>query len=286
MDATTSSLKKFTVSMLYANRRTAQEALRHAHVNARTRRAECNGSGAPIRTGGTAHLAWARVAGLKENPMILSFRPVSPFRRLRLPASPSWPASRPRPRPPRRARRIPPPAVDEPAGAESPEIAVVAGGCFWGVQGVFQHVNGVISAVSGYAGGAAATAHYDMTSTRRHRARGIGADHLRPAQDQLREDSADLLLGRARSDRAQSPGAGPGHAISLGDLPVERRAGARRQGLYRSSSIRRTRSAPTSSPTIEPGKPSIAAEAYHQDYLAHNPTIPTSPSTTCRRSPT
>ena len=48
-------------------------------------------------------------------------------------------------------RMIPPPAVDEPAGA-SEEVAVVAGGCFWGVQGVFQHVYGVVSAVSGYAG--------------------------------------------------------------------------------------------------------------------------------------
>ena len=41
---------------------------------------------------------------------------------------------------------------------------MVAGGCFWGVQGVFQHVDGVKSAVSGYDGGAASTAHYDMTS--------------------------------------------------------------------------------------------------------------------------
>ena len=61
------------------------------------------------------------------------------------------------------ARRVPPPAVDEPASGAR-EVAVLAGGCFWGVQGVFSHVDGVTSAVSGYAGGAAATAHYDMTS--------------------------------------------------------------------------------------------------------------------------
>ena len=41
---------------------------------------------------------------------------------------------------------------------------MLAGGCFWGVQGVYQHVDGVVSAVSGYDGGAQATAHYDMTS--------------------------------------------------------------------------------------------------------------------------
>ena len=45
------------------------------------------------------------------------------------------------------------------------EVAVLAGGCFWGVQGVFQHVNGVTNAVSGYAGGEKATAHYEMVST-------------------------------------------------------------------------------------------------------------------------
>ena len=60
---------------------------------------------------------------------------------------------------------IPAPAVDEPASGATSETAVLAGGCFWGVQGVFQHVKGVTSAVSGYAGGARATAHYDDVST-------------------------------------------------------------------------------------------------------------------------
>ena len=54
-----------------------------------------------------------------------------------------------------------------------------------------------------------------------------------PAQDQLRPAPADLFLGRARSDRAQPPGAGHRHAISLGDLSDERRAGEDRQGLHR-----------------------------------------------------
>src|SRR5580704_3585499 len=62
------------------------------------------------------------------------------------------------------ARVVPPPAVDEAKGASTPEVAVVAGGCFWGVQGVFQHVKGVVSAVSGYDGGAKETAHYDIPS--------------------------------------------------------------------------------------------------------------------------
>jgi peptide-methionine (S)-S-oxide reductase len=58
---------------------------------------------------------------------------------------------------------IPPPTLDEATQARS-ETAVFAGGCFWGVQGVFQHVKGVKNAVSGYAGGAADTAQYERVS--------------------------------------------------------------------------------------------------------------------------
>jgi peptide-methionine (S)-S-oxide reductase len=59
---------------------------------------------------------------------------------------------------------IPAPAIDE-AGKSGTQTAVFAGGCFWGVQGVFQHVKGVKSAISGYAGGEAATAQYETVST-------------------------------------------------------------------------------------------------------------------------
>lgn len=51
------------------------------------------------------------------------------------------------------------------ANAPAQQTAVIAGGCFWGIQGVFQHVKGVISATSGYAGGAAKTAEYEKVST-------------------------------------------------------------------------------------------------------------------------
>src|ERR1700730_16123720 len=61
------------------------------------------------------------------------------------------------------ATRIPAPAVDAPVVAvESFQTAVLAGGCFWGIQAVFQHVKGVTGAVSGYAGGSKATANYDQ----------------------------------------------------------------------------------------------------------------------------
>ena len=62
------------------------------------------------------------------------------------------------------AVRIPAPALDLPTGERAPQRAVFAGGCFWGVQGVFQHVKGVLRAVSGYSGGNASTASYEQVS--------------------------------------------------------------------------------------------------------------------------
>jgi peptide-methionine (S)-S-oxide reductase len=61
------------------------------------------------------------------------------------------------------AVRIDPPALDEPA-SEGLETAVLAGGCFWGVQAVYQHTKGVRNAVSGYAGGDAKDANYQAVS--------------------------------------------------------------------------------------------------------------------------
>ena len=63
------------------------------------------------------------------------------------------------------AVKIPPPAADETASANGMQTAVFAGGCFWGVQGVFQRVQGVSQAVSGYSGGKASTAKYEMVTS-------------------------------------------------------------------------------------------------------------------------
>jgi peptide-methionine (S)-S-oxide reductase len=63
-------------------------------------------------------------------------------------------------------KAVPAATVDAPkAGAPATETAVLAGGCFWGMQGVFEHVRGVTKVVAGYSGGAAATAHYEMVGT-------------------------------------------------------------------------------------------------------------------------
>jgi peptide-methionine (S)-S-oxide reductase len=64
-----------------------------------------------------------------------------------------------------KAVTVPPPAIDETAPASGMETAIFAGGCFWGVQGVFQHVKGVESAVSGYAGGHVEKPSYEDVTT-------------------------------------------------------------------------------------------------------------------------
>jgi peptide-methionine (S)-S-oxide reductase len=64
------------------------------------------------------------------------------------------------------ARALPKPAVDEPfASTGGQQTAVFSGGCFWGIQAVFQHVKGAISATAGYSGGSAKTADYETVST-------------------------------------------------------------------------------------------------------------------------
>jgi peptide-methionine (S)-S-oxide reductase len=63
------------------------------------------------------------------------------------------------------AATLPNPAADETKGEKKTETVVLAGGCFWGIQGVFDAVKGVSSAVSGYAGGSKANAHYEIVSS-------------------------------------------------------------------------------------------------------------------------
>ena len=77
------------------------------------------------------------------------------------------------------AAAVPGPAVDS-AKAATPgqQSAVLAGGCFWGIQAVFQHVKGVISATSGYSGGEAKTAQYEIVSHGRNRTRRVSEDYL------------------------------------------------------------------------------------------------------------
>ena len=168
---------------------------------------------------------------------------------------------------------IPAPALDVQA-SDGIQTAVIAGGCFWGVQGVFQHTAGVVNAVSGYAGGSKATADYTMVSTGATGHAEIGRDQIRPEEDQLRQDPADLLLGRARPDPVEPPGPGHRHAISLGDLHHQ----SDEQKKVAEAYIAQLNAAKVyKKPIVTKVGPLEAfypAEAYHQDYLTLHPTQP------------
>ena len=107
----------------------------------------------------------------------------------------------------------PAPALDETSTATT-ATAVFAGGCFWGVQAVYQHIDGVLSAVSGYSGGAADTAHYNMigTGTTGH-AEAVEVVYDPPG-DLIWRDPPDLFLGGAQPDQAEPAGAGRRHAAT------------------------------------------------------------------------
>ena len=87
-----------------------------------------------------------------------------------------------------RAVPIPAAKLDVPASAK-PQTAVLAGGCFWGMQAVFEHVKGVRAVTAGYAGGTAATATYDQVSTETTR----HAEAIRISYDPARVSYATLL---------------------------------------------------------------------------------------------
>ena len=167
---------------------------------------------------------------------------------------------------------IPPPARDEPA-QKTPETIVLAGGCFWGVQGVFQHVNGVTRAISGYAGGAAATAHYNMTSL---------GDTGHAESVAVTFDPAKISLGRILQIyfavahdptelNRQGPDEGSQYRSAIFPRDAEQAEVARdyiaqlgRVHAFAAPIVTR----------IEPGKTFYPAEAYHQDFLALNPDYP------------
>ncbi len=112
---------------------------------------------------------------------------------------------------------IPAPTVDATA-ADGIQTAVLAGGCFWGVQGVFQHTAGVVNAVSGYSGGTKASADYNMVST--------GTTGHAEAVE-VKYDPKKISYGKILQiffsvvhdpTQLEPPGTRRRHAISLGDL--------------------------------------------------------------------
>ena len=171
------------------------------------------------------------------------------------------------------AHRVPAPALDEPAGGATTEVAVVAGGCFWGVQGVFQHVEGVVSAVSGYDGGAKETAHYEMTSegSTGH------AESVRVTYDPRRITYGRVLqvFFSVAHDPTELNRQGPDEGTQYRSAIFPENDEQARVAKAYIAEIDRAHifKAPIVT-TIEPGKTFFPAEGYHQDFMARNPTYP------------
>ena len=153
------------------------------------------------------------------------------------------------------------------------EVAVLAGGCFWGVQGMFQHVAGVTGAVSGYAGGDAATAHYDQVGTG---ATGH-AEFVRITFDPRRISYGRILqiyFAIAHDPTQlnyQGPDRGPQYRSTI--FPTTQEQADIAKAYIAQLNQVRTFHAPVVT-TIEAGRTFYPAEAYHQDYLTRHPTQP------------
>jgi len=169
-------------------------------------------------------------------------------------------------------RAIPAPAVDEPAGASS-EVAVLAGGCFWGVQGVFQHVDGVTSAVSGYAGGAKDTAEYEQvsTGTTGH------AESVRVTFDPRKISYGRILqiYFSVAHDPTELNRQGPDSGTQYRSAIFPTNAEQARIAAAYIAQLDQAHVFPAPIVTkIEDGKAFYPAEAYHQDYLTLHPNQP------------
>ena len=165
--------------------------------------------------------------------------------------------------------RLPAPSVDLPATPGSRTL-VLAGGCFWGLQGLFEHVKGVTRVVAGYAGGEAATAHY----------RQVGSGETGHAESvAITYDPAVVSYGRllqlffatahdATQVGGQGPDTGPQYrsAIFVTDAG-ERDVAARYIAELDGSGLLHGRV----TTRLEPLRGFYPAEAYHQDYLVHHP---------------
>jgi len=169
------------------------------------------------------------------------------------------------------ARTLPAPAQDEPAapGATS-EVAVLAGGCFWGVQGVFQHVRGVTGAVSGYDGGDKTTAHYrDVgTGTTGHaEAVRVTFDPRQISYGRILQIFFSVAHNPTELNR-QGPDVGTQYRSAIFAMSPSQEQIAKTYIAQLDAA--HVFPAPIVT-TIEPDRGFYAAEDYHQDFMTLNP---------------
>ncbi len=172
-----------------------------------------------------------------------------------------------------RAVVLPAPIYDPPSVNDGEQKLVVAGGCFWGVQGVFQRVKGVSRAVSGYAGGAKETAHYDRVSqgdTSHAESVEITYDPKTVSLGELLRVYFSVAHDPTQLNR-QGPDAGAQYRSAIFVANAEQEKLARNYIAQLSS--QQAFSAPIVT-TLEPLRAFYPAEAYHQDYLVRHPAQP------------
>jgi peptide-methionine (S)-S-oxide reductase len=168
---------------------------------------------------------------------------------------------------------IPAPALDEPASAAHSEVAVLAGGCFWGVQGVFQHVAGVTNAVSGYTGGEAQTAQYETVSggaTGHAESVSITFDPSKISYGHILQIYFSVAHDPTQLNR-QGPDMGTQYRSAIFPANDEQAKVAKayiaeldQAKVYGAAIVTK----------VESGHDFYPAEAYHQDFLTLNPTYP------------
>jgi peptide-methionine (S)-S-oxide reductase len=172
------------------------------------------------------------------------------------------------------ATAIPDPALDAPlASAKSSRTAVLAGGCFWGVEAVFEHVKGVIDVTSGYSGGSPSTAQYEKVGT----GETGHAESVRITYDPSQISYGQLLkvffsvVHDPTELNRQGPDTGPQYrsAIFYSNDEQKRIANAYIDQLNRAKVFAR----PIVT-QVAAFQSFNEAEAYHQDYLAHHPDEP------------
>lgn len=169
---------------------------------------------------------------------------------------------------------FPDPAYDPPkAAAKDKETAVLAGGCFWGVEAVFEHLKGVSNVVSGFSGGEKNTAHYEEVST----GRTGHAESVKITYDPSQITYGELLkvYFAVAHDPTELNYQGPDHgtqyrsAIFYANEEQKKIATEYIQQLDKAGIFPR----PIVTQVV-PLKGFYAAESYHQHYLQNNPTDP------------
>jgi peptide-methionine (S)-S-oxide reductase len=167
---------------------------------------------------------------------------------------------------------IPAPAADAQA-SDGIQTAVIAGGCFWGVQGVFQHTAGVINAVSGYAGGSKSTADYNMVttgSTGHAESVEIKYDPKKISYGKILQIFFSVVHDPTQLNR-QGPDSGTQYRSAIFTINDEQKkvadayiAQLNTAKVYRKPIVTK----------VGPLEAFYPAEAYHQDYLTLHPNQP------------